>query len=200
MFIGFICGGSIQLHAQPENSLNATLLEANRLFDEAMYEEAIAHYNMVLEQQPSNGFVLERIKKANEEIIYAEILEGIDVEKNALAYLSLYDNDGKYTTNVQKELSRKWLSQAYQYYHKQEIEKLENLYIEYLNVLGRVNAKEMKSWLYSLYYDEAVKKLKKKKWKDAKFLFEQSVKYANDSGDEFKNAQEGIMKASKKIK
>jgi len=194
-----LCAYSYAAMAQPGNINYNHLIEANSLFYNGEYEKALINYRVVIEQQPSNNYVLEQIRKAEEELLYAEIMAGNNAEQNSLDYISEYGDEGKYIVNVKNVLSQKLLSQAYRYYQAKDIELLESTYIEYLTLLGSVKSNEMKQWLYSLCNEEAVKSLKGKKWTEAKTFFERSLKFASTNA-EFSDAQKGIARASKKIR
>lgn len=185
--------------AQPENESYSELIQANSLFHEGKYEQALINYRKVIERQPSNNYVLEQIRKAEEELIYVKITDGIHVDENCLEYIGKYGDDGKYILNVKNILSQNLLAQAYKYYQSKEIESLERIYKEYLNLLGSVKSNEMKQWLYSLCNEVATENLRKKDWTNAKVLFERSLKYSSTSL-EFSEAQKGITRAAKKIK
>lgn len=193
-----LCSSSFAL-AQPENETYSQLIQANSLFHDGKYEEALINYRTVIERQPSNNYVLEQIRKAEEELLYIEITDGINVDENCLEYISKYAENGKYILNVKNVLSQHLLAQAYKYYQNKEIESLESIYREYLNLLGSVKSNEMKQWLYSLCNEMATEGLRKKEWISAKLFFERSLKYVS-TNLEFTEAQKGIALASKKIK
>lgn len=186
-------------HAQPEGEDYDHLIRANSLFHDGEYEEALVNYQIVLDRQPSNNYALDQIRKAEDELLYIKIIDASNAGDDCFEYMNKFGDEGKYIIKVKNILSQHLLSRAYKYYQNKEIELLENIYIEYLTLLGSVQSNEMKQWLYSLCNEEAVKHLRKKDWKDAKLFFERSLKYAG-TNSEFKDAQKGIARASKKIK
>ncbi|NEN23554.1 hypothetical protein G3O08_08575 [Cryomorpha ignava] len=185
--------------AQPENETYGHLIQANSLFHDGKYEEALINYQVVIENQPSNNYVLEQIRRAEEELLYTEITDETNTDENCRKYISKYGEEGKYILNVKNILSQNLLSEAYKYYQNKEINSLENTYKEYLSLLGSVKSNEMKQWLYSLCIEMATEEIRKKEWMSSKVLFERSLKYSS-TDLEFSEAQKGIERASKKIK
>lgn len=185
--------------AQPEGEAHNHLILANSLFHDGKYEEALVNYQMVIEQQPSNNYALDQIRKSEDELLYIEIIDGSNPGEYCLEYMNKFGDEGKYIIKVKNILSQNLLAQAYKFYQKKEIDFLEGIYLEYLTLLGSVQSNEMKQWLYSLCNEEAIHHLKKKEWVDAKSFFERSLKYAG-TNTEFSDAQKGIARASKKIK
>ncbi len=196
VFINLICA-QLYAKAQPDKDIGTYLLDANDQFKEGNYTGALINYQEVLRLQPTNYFAVSQVAKAKEELLYLDIIDGKNFEKDSRLYIEIYGSEGKYINTVKSGLGKNFINRAFQKYKDRDPEALEEIYVEYLFLLGSENSEEMKSWLYILCNEAGQNFLENKDWKRAKLYFEKSVKYAG-SNSEFRKSQEGIEMAKKK--
>jgi tetratricopeptide (TPR) repeat protein len=198
LLVNLLGANSLAL-AQPDSDgeIDSHLIKGNKLFHNGAYEKALDHYRIVFEQQPSNNVVLDQINKAEDELLYKTIIDGINAEDRCREYIDKYGSAGKYIFNVKGILGQKLLDQAYNYYNEKDIEPLEDIYIEYLILLGSEKSREMKQWLYLLCIEKAEDYSDQREWGNAQVFFEKSLKYATNDKD-FSEAQKGVKTSIKR--
>lgn len=183
--------------AQPDTEIGKYLLAGNKLFEQGEYQKALEKYEEVIEKQPTNIYVIAKMARAEEELLYARISKEENPVAECREYIGKYSDEGKYILNVKNRLGQLFLANAYTAYQNQDIAQLENIYVEYLVLLGTSGSNEMKQWLYLLCSEKAEALLEEKQWNEAKTYFNKCAKYAG-TDREFKNAQSGVSLAEKK--
>jgi tetratricopeptide (TPR) repeat protein len=198
LFVNLLCANSLAI-AQPDSDseIENHIIKGNELFRDGAYQEALVNYRKVIEHQSSNNYVAAKINKAEDELLYKAITDGVEIEANSREYIHKYGKDGKYIFNVKGILGQELLDQAYKHYNNKKIAALETTYIDYLILLGSEKSREMKQWLYLLCAEKAEDYSDQKQWQNAMVFFEKSLKYATNDR-QFSEAQKGIEHALKK--